>query len=371
MRHHLARVLGAALLAALSTVTVITPADAATSTATTLDEQQDLRQQCEQQHATEAATAQGWLKSRFESCHRIHQDLLLTKKGTLQVVGTIKFDEWILGFSYDGSRRVDYIASIENMFFTADPGYDPKTWRLEQNFRYDLAPPQIGSITPAGATRRSELTGVWNSVPQWTVTYTSPDDGAPPPPSVVAGTIHVDTYVDAPDTEGWHDDVDRYSKVRFDTAGAIVGKARGAVFTDFKVVIPFSLNPAAGFPQAARHYDDALHHPVTTFPSVVGKNVPGGTVPLHRTTNTGTQDANTREAVKTCKDVWGPYDGQQLNCDEYPFATTREGAAVGDGQYSARLIDATDNQNAGRWLSSGYINNRIIDGDAFYIAITP
>jgi hypothetical protein len=83
---------------------------------------------------------------------------------------------------------------------------------------------------------------------------------------------------------------------------------------------------------------------------VIGKNVPGEAAALHRTANSDTQGANTREAVRTCKDVWGPYDGQQLNCDEYPFATTREGASNAGGNYSARLIDATDNQNAGRWL---------------------
>ena len=66
-----------------------------------------------------------------------------------------------------------------------------------------------------------------------------------------------------------------------------------------------------------------------------------------------------------------PLHGQQLNCDEYPFATTREGAGKAAGNHSTRLIDATDNQNAGRRLSSGYINNCIIDGDDFYITPAP
>ncbi|WP_352247673.1 NucA/NucB deoxyribonuclease domain-containing protein [Amycolatopsis nalaikhensis] len=52
--------------------------------------------------------------------------------------------------------------------------------------------------------------------------------------------------------------------------------------------------------------------------------------------------------------MWGPYDGNLLNCDEYPFKSTREGAAKGDGNYSARLIDARDNQAAGNWLNSNY-----------------
>ncbi|MFD2415537.1 NucA/NucB deoxyribonuclease domain-containing protein [Amycolatopsis pigmentata] len=99
--------------------------------------------------------------------------------------------------------------------------------------------------------------------------------------------------------------------------------------------------------------------------------MPGATTPLHRTLNTATQDANNAAARKTCDNVWVPYDGKLLNCDEYPFASTEEGAAKGDGNYSARLIDAGDNQAAGRWLNSNYTLNRILDGDALSIAITP
>ncbi|WP_199921200.1 NucA/NucB deoxyribonuclease domain-containing protein [Streptomyces globisporus] len=34
---------------------------------------------------------------------------------------------------------------------------------------------------------------------------------------------------------------------------------------------------------------------------------------------------NRKAANDTCVDVWGPYDGTKLNCDEYPFASTYEG----------------------------------------------
>ncbi|MEU4674700.1 NucA/NucB deoxyribonuclease domain-containing protein [Amycolatopsis sp. NPDC023774] len=92
---------------------------------------------------------------------------------------------------------------------------------------------------------------------------------------------------------------------------------------------------------------------------------------MHRTLNSATQTANNNAARATCAAVWGPYDGNLLNCDEYPFASTQEGAGPGNGNYSARLIDAGDNQAAGRWLDSNYTLNRIIDGDPYYIAITP
>lgn len=326
----------------------------------------DLRQQCAT-HADEAASGTGWIKSRFESCHHQPQDLVLVTKGTGEPVGTLQFDEWILGFTYDGSRRVDYVASVENIVVSTEPGQDARTWSINMDFS-SVVSGSGGQIVRPSQEHRDDLLGQWNTTPQWTLTYTSPDDTATAPYKVVTANITVALSVAAPGADLWDNPVPQHSNVRFDSAGAVAGKFSGTVFTDAKVVIPFSLT---SFPQSARHYDDALHHTERTFPSIIGKSVPGEDRPLHRTLDSGRQTANNDAAVKTCKDVWGPYDGNLLNCDEYPFASTQEGAALGDGNYSARVIDAGDNQAAGRWLNSNYTLNRIIDGDAFYITITP
>ncbi|MFE2884501.1 NucA/NucB deoxyribonuclease domain-containing protein [Streptomyces sp. NPDC059272] len=68
--------------------------------------------------------------------------------------------------------------------------------------------------------------------------------------------------------------------------------------------------------------------------------------------------------------MWGDYTGTDLQCDEYPFASTKEGSTKGDNRFSVRLIDGTDNGNGGRRLDEMYTLNRIIDGDAFYMQIT-
>jgi hypothetical protein len=44
---------------------------------------------------------------------------------------------------------------------------------------------------------------------------------------------------------------------------------------------------------------------------------------------------------------------------------------LGHGNYSARLIDAKDNQAAGNLLGLFYNSNRILDGDVFDVATTP
>ncbi|CAL9670183.1 hypothetical protein SUDANB176_07432 [Streptomyces sp. enrichment culture] len=55
------------------------------------------------------------LKSRFESCQKRPYDLVLRNKQGTQSIGRLWFDMWTLGFAYDGSRRVDYSTSIENI----------------------------------------------------------------------------------------------------------------------------------------------------------------------------------------------------------------------------------------------------------------
>jgi hypothetical protein len=152
----------------------------------------------------------------------------------------------------------------------------------------------------------------------------------------------------------------------------VPGTRRGGVGADAKVYYTLSLSDP-DVKQAARHIDDALRRPTQTFPSWLGKSVPGGRPdqPLHRTWDEDEIAKSRRAANLICDDVWGSYDGDILNCDEYPFATTREGAGRGDKRYSARLIDAGDNQESGRTLQKTFTLNRLLDGDPFYVSIRP
>ncbi len=82
------------------------------------------------------------------------------------------------------------------------------------------------------------------------------------------------------------------------------------------------------------------------------------------------QKKNRARSIKECEKVWADYTGTDLQCDEYPFASTKEGSTKGDNRFSVRLIDGTGNGNGGRRLDEMYTPNRIIDGDAFYMEIT-
>jgi hypothetical protein len=131
--------------------------------------------------------------------------------------------------------------------------------------------------------------------------------------------------------------------------------------------------------ESARHIDDALHHAARTFPSFVGKSVPGGSFdqPLHRLVDDNLNKKNRAASGPVCRDVWGDdYDATKYNCDEYPFASTYEGAytSTNEGKNistwrgSARPIWHKDNQLSGNYLTSQfYTVHRVLDGDPFVV----
>jgi hypothetical protein len=117
--------------------------------------------------------------------------------------------------------------------------------------------------------------------------------------------------------------------------------------------------------------------------------LPGGwdQIPLHRLVDSTLQNAN---RTKACPDSWMRPPGK--TCDEYPFASTNEGAFTGGGTartwpecqitlpapsstgptgYSVCMISGTENSSAGSVLNSVlYVPNRVIDGDAFYVGVS-
>ena len=133
--------------------------------------------------------------------------------------------------------------------------------------------------------------------------------------------------------------------------------------------------------QAAHHIYDALYTPNATQPPsskpFIAKVIPGleaNNAPLTRLWQPGGQKnkANHEKARRTCISLLGQKEYQRLvdngeQCDEYPFASTYQGAASG-GDFSVRMIDGTDNRIAGdEYLNHWYNAWRILDGDAFFV----
>ncbi|GGV28671.1 hypothetical protein GCM10010260_81480 [Streptomyces filipinensis] len=74
----------------------------------------------------------GWIKSRFETCQKRPYDPVMRDTRGTTALCRLWFDRCILGFTYDGSRRVDYIASTEDIRVQPLPTEDATKWRLGQ-----------------------------------------------------------------------------------------------------------------------------------------------------------------------------------------------------------------------------------------------
>ena len=156
-------------------------------------------------------------------------------------------------------------------------------------------------------------------------------------------------------------------KPRCDSAAYITGSG-GCVFYIFIPVFTLSIS-GDGVPEAADHYRDAIEQPQSTIPSVANKSIPSL---LHRTRNQSVINANTAAALNTCNTdpAFQNVNKTGKNCDEYPFASTAEGASTGPQHYSVRWINGSQNQLAGSKLASFYGFNRVLDGDDFKVAIS-
>ncbi|MDX2936790.1 NucA/NucB deoxyribonuclease domain-containing protein [Streptomyces ipomoeae] len=129
-------------------------------------------------------------------------------------------------------------------------------------------------------------------------------------------------------------------------------------------------NPGCVFPSASPVFtlsrgdakvNESANHILDAQSKIAGH--PGASTPLHRITNEKTISAN-RKAM--CGKVHNP-DPKKYDCDEYPFAASKEGGNPARG--SARIISAGDNRSAGARLGGFYKNQRVLNGDAYYVHI--
>ncbi|CAM3687257.1 hypothetical protein KIPE111705_20580 [Kibdelosporangium persicum] len=136
------------------------------------------------------------------------------------------------------------------------------------------------------------------------------------------------------------------------------------VFTD---VIPrLNYNFGNGYDEVVHHIRKAQNQPAQTYPNYgTPKNIPGkwasdaSQPPLTRVQYNGEDwKKNAAEKDRAC-DKQPPYTGPgQLpdfdkttrQCDEYPFATTQQGAGKGDGNFSIQDVPKEQNGLAGNAL---------------------
>ncbi|MGW0595408.1 NucA/NucB deoxyribonuclease domain-containing protein [Streptosporangium sp. NPDC002607] len=76
------------------------------------------------------------------------------------------------------------------------------------------------------------------------------------------------------------------------------------------------------------------------------------------------------DEYKTAKKwAYGVPQAGWLQCDEYPFASTLEGAGKKDGNYSIQAIPKQHNLDHGAALDSFYADYRVVPGNQFWVKI--
>ncbi|WP_254711040.1 NucA/NucB deoxyribonuclease domain-containing protein [Streptomyces lunaelactis] len=158
---------------------------------------------------------------------------------------------------------------------------------------------------------------------------------------------------------------------------------KGSASFSYLATLHYSTKATAPERGAAGHIKKAFTTPKATQPPNGDKRIPGQSVdaPLHRLyLDAQRRKDNRAKALSNCRRYFGPdYTQGGKDCDEYPFATTYEGAAQADHDphaeklnFSVLPVDSTQNQNAGRMLGQFLTRNRIIDGpeDGFLVKIS-
>jgi hypothetical protein len=151
--------------------------------------------------------------------------------------------------------------------------------------------------------------------------------------------------------------------IRCDSGNYFPNEPRACIFTDVLPRLPYLYG--AGYDEVITHIKGAYENPAATHPFKADKKVPGrwGLIPdaraLHRVPYGGDiWKANGREKDKACATLPPKKEGQQ--CDEFPFATTKEGAAFGTGNFSVKYVDGPQNGRAGNALQTYYRWDRIL-----------
>lgn len=143
-------------------------------------------------------------------------------------------------------------------------------------------------------------------------------------------------------------------------------------------------------------YTPTLTYSLTTYPTLAqaiqdaqAAGVPGSSTsgaPLFRATSTSIQNSNRNVA---CNSSWTRPPGDE--CDEYPFASTYEGAAynpssgitfsycnnpnvpqtTSNPKWESCFVPASENSSAGGVLSNFLTANRTLDDDRYYVNVVP
>ncbi|MFI7005542.1 NucA/NucB deoxyribonuclease domain-containing protein [Streptomyces sp. NPDC050145] len=281
--------------------------------------------------------------------------------GICQETGSATFRLSTVGMGKNGSRDIEFVSLMDQISIVGTAATEPVT--------LDIACTATnGSACNGDALNRQTYPmAEWKATPSAYFHFSSPEAGA-----VGADLI---SWYDFEGSVKVRSASDSFGKNTFRCdSSTYIAQSKGCVF-DSTIELWYDLSVSdSTVNESAQHILDAQYRPELTVPTWSGKTVPGAidsAQPLNRAYHdTSLRDANRRKAISTCKLYYGSdYATRGLDCDEYPFASTLQGAAAGDNRYSARALDSADNQTAGRRLGQFYDRQRVLDNDPFFVIV--
>ncbi len=335
-------------------------------------------------HRGDAIRPEGWIKNHYGYCHISEdRDISLIELPSGRTVSKVSYRLITVGRGAATNdpatgRRIEFDVFFDELKVEIQVPGAPTALVVKLAFEMECG----GSPTPNSCrdrTGRTEERTVadWNGR-RMSFVLTSPvGSGNPAQRDDKAIGVHKLAVHHMPFPPFWPGPVKRYvmeGGFRFDSAQYIFHKGtqhgHGAIFDR---VLPrlqlFRAEP--GFPQVSEHIWQAINNTGSTKPEVSGKRIPDE---LHRVFYDDVRrQANNDQARITCNVYFpGRGSGTGENCDEFPFQSTREGAAASQygapfGQYSAKPVPRGENSLAGNGLSVFYGWDRILDGDPFKV----
>ncbi|AXF25278.1 hypothetical protein CUJ89_30130 [Burkholderia pyrrocinia] len=165
--------------------------------------------------------------------------------------------------------------------------------------------------------------------------------------------------------------------------GLAKSSSQGCVYPEAPAILRTITATNPDVDESAIHIREAqaAGHPGRFVPRGDGTIFPDtwASKPLARTRDAVLRRQNRDTSKKQCLAIYGSVNGQctftgdpdetptDCDCDEYPFASTEEGASRDDA--SVKRIDASDNRRAGAFLGNFYLNQRVLDAEKFYVDV--
>lgn len=364
----------------------------------------DIWTECLARPITIGQAAIPWVRDHYAMCARGLASVGHVENGDVKWSITVPYT--VVGIGSKLERAIDVNLKIHTQDIQrsssapADPVLKLELFCKDLNFDSDPTAAKTCQVDnqPAGQSLLIEKRlSEWSAAPEdyaFRVTSSDSDASWTPvqksrggPEKVVVSNLgmnwHYNVSTSTPQgAKGWQ------TSVRFDTSDYLKYQstevnATGAVFYDIIPSIEYRRNDTA-VSEVAKHIWDAFVNPGITKPVIPAggppKVIPGASNNVDDTIqrlywnddNTGRNDKrideNRSKAVAECKLNWGDPLPIGHECDEFPFATTYQGAAgyaYHDSprplQWSARSLPATDNREAGKRLNAFYSHDRILD----------